>query len=95
MTCQKRFWIVLAVAICILLLDSINSYAQVTPVTTNEVVAVANNWLQLGQEIGWGWTGEPDFSQASIEEIIYEDEIVLYSCPLQFFPHDQFRSHFT
>ncbi|HEY3296301.1 MAG TPA: C10 family peptidase [bacterium] len=49
-----------------------------TPVTTSDVVTVANNWLHLGQEMDWGWKAAPDFNPASAKEIIEKGEVVGY-----------------
>lgn len=36
---------------------TIPCYAQITPVSPEEAAIVAGNWLQLGQELSWGWRG--------------------------------------
>ncbi len=73
-----RFGIVLLVGAGLLAGPSIG-FCQLTPAQSDAVVAVANNWLHLGQEMGWGWAAIPDFSMSSIEEIDYQGELVGFS----------------
>lgn len=52
------------------------AHAQLTSVTRERAVAVANNWLHFGQEMNWGWQSVPDFSMRSLADVSYKGELV-------------------
>ncbi len=76
----KGFVTILLVGACVLMSYSVG-FAQLTPANADAVVGVANNWLHLGQEMGWGWATVPDFSASSIQELEYQGEVLAYNLP--------------
>ncbi len=77
----KKFGAALLVGMCLLIGFS-TGLAQLTPASNDAVIAVANNWLHLGQETGWGWTTASDFSPESIQEIEYQGQLLAFNLPV-------------
>ncbi|MBU1706439.1 C10 family peptidase, partial [bacterium] len=59
-----------------------SGFCQLTPANPQAAVAVANNWLRLGQEVEWGWTTAADFTPASIQKIEYQGQLVGFALPI-------------
>lgn len=78
---RRKFVTVLLVGVC-LFTGQVTGFAQLTPANSDAVVAVANNWLELSQEMGWGWTAAADFTPGAIQEIKFEGELLAFSLPV-------------
>ncbi|MBU1706689.1 hypothetical protein KKB28_02085, partial [bacterium] len=76
----KCFATILLCIVCILTAYS-DGFSQLTPANSDDVVAIANNWLTLGQEMNWGWMTTLNFSPASIQEIRHQGELLAFSLP--------------
>ena len=59
-----------------------SAFSQMTPANPDAIVTVANNWLALSQEMGWGWETAADFTSNSIQEIEFEGEVLAFSLPV-------------
>ncbi|MBM3324514.1 MAG: hypothetical protein FJY66_02470, partial [Calditrichaeota bacterium] len=58
-------------------------FCQLTQASFDEVVAVANNWLHLGQEMEWAWSEAGDFVPNSLQMIEDDGEVLAYSLPIE------------
>ncbi|MFH1010227.1 MAG: C10 family peptidase, partial [bacterium] len=79
---MKQVVFVFFVGMCILTSYSLG-FSQLTQASLDDVVAVANNWLQLGQDMEWSWAGAGDFTPNSIQMIEHEGELLAYSLPIE------------
>jgi hypothetical protein len=77
----KSFWMTMLVTLGILIGYSMG-FSQLTPANPNSVVSIANNWLHLSQEMGWGWMDASDFTVNSIQNIEYQGELLAFCLPV-------------
>jgi len=78
----RRFGTALMAGMCVLMNHSLG-FSQLTQADRNAVVSIGNNWLHLGQEMGWGWTAAGDFSLNAVQEIQYQGELLAFSLPIE------------
>jgi hypothetical protein len=77
MTLFQQFGMATLIVVACIVFGPFSAYSQ-TPVNINEAVIVANNWLHLSQEVGWGWSKAPDFAPQSAIPISENGQLVGY-----------------